>query len=185
MRMTPQVCPWWGGYFIDNRFRRWLHNPDELLSPYVQPGMTVMDVGCGMGFFAIPMARMVGETGRVIAVDLQPQMLEELASRARRAGVAERIALHRCAADQLGVADPVDFALAFAVIHEVSDYRATIQQIDNCLRFGGKLYIAEPRIHVPRKAFLATMEAARCTGFQIAEEPKVRWCRAAVLVKTR
>ena len=41
----PHVCPWWGGYFIDNPLRRLLHNPDKIVGPYVMPGMTVMDVG--------------------------------------------------------------------------------------------------------------------------------------------
>ena len=58
-KMSEHVCPWWGGYFIDNRLRRLLHNPERLLSPYVQQGMTVMDIGCGMGFFSIAMAAMV------------------------------------------------------------------------------------------------------------------------------
>jgi hypothetical protein len=43
----------WGGYFIDNCFRRWLHNPAKTVGPYVKPGMTVMDVGCGMGLFSL------------------------------------------------------------------------------------------------------------------------------------
>jgi 2-polyprenyl-3-methyl-5-hydroxy-6-metoxy-1,4-benzoquinol methylase len=61
------VCPWWGGYFIDNPLRRLLHNPEKIVGPYVQPGMTVMDVGCGMGIFSIaitggdgPVRRSVG-----------------------------------------------------------------------------------------------------------------------------
>ena len=67
----PHVCPWWGGYFIDNWFRRWLHNPKRVLSSYVDPGMTALDFGCGMGIFSIAMARKVGDEGQVIAVDVQ------------------------------------------------------------------------------------------------------------------
>jgi hypothetical protein len=37
----PHVCPWWGGYFIDNPLRRLFHNPEKIVGPYVQPGMTV------------------------------------------------------------------------------------------------------------------------------------------------
>ena len=87
------ICPWWGGYFIDNPLRRLLHNPEKIVGPYVQPGMTVMDVGCGMGFFSIAMAKMVGDSGRVIAVDLQQKMLDVLRQRATKAGVADRIRL--------------------------------------------------------------------------------------------
>ena len=49
--MMPHVCPWWAGYFIDNRVRRLLHNPEKIVGPYVKSGMTVMDVGCGDGAF--------------------------------------------------------------------------------------------------------------------------------------
>jgi cyclopropane fatty-acyl-phospholipid synthase-like methyltransferase len=48
----------------ENPIRRLLHNPEKILGPYVKPGMTVMDVGCGMGFCSIAMAKMVGEDGK-------------------------------------------------------------------------------------------------------------------------
>ena len=84
--MLFHVCPWWLGYFIDNPLRRLIHNPEKIVGPYVKPGMTVMDVGCGMGLFSIGMARMVGDGGLVIAVDLQQKMLDGLQKRAKRAG---------------------------------------------------------------------------------------------------
>ena len=83
----PHVCPWWSVPFtIDPPFRRLVHDPQKIVGPYVKPGMTVMDVGCGVGWFSIPMARMVGDQGKVIAVDLQPQMLDMLRRRAEKAG---------------------------------------------------------------------------------------------------
>ena len=85
------VCPWWVGYFIDNPLRRWIHNPEQILRPYVKPGMRVLDFGCGMGLFAIAMAKMVGDDGCVVAVDLQRRMLDTLKKRAAKAGVAARI----------------------------------------------------------------------------------------------
>jgi 2-polyprenyl-3-methyl-5-hydroxy-6-metoxy-1,4-benzoquinol methylase len=65
------VCPWWLAYTFDNPIRKLFHKPQKMLSLYVKEGMSVMDVGCGMGFFSIGMARMVGDNGNVIAVDLQ------------------------------------------------------------------------------------------------------------------
>ena len=82
----PHVCPWWGGYFIDNPIRRLFHNPEKIVGPYVKPGMTAMDVGCGMGFCSIAMAKIVGDSGQVIAVDLQQKMLEVLRQRADKGG---------------------------------------------------------------------------------------------------
>ena len=96
------ICPWWGGYFIDNPLRRLIHDPKKILGRYVKPGMTVMDVGCGMGLFSIAMAKIVGDQGRVIAVDLQQQMLDTLRRRAERAGVGDRIETHKCEQNRLG-----------------------------------------------------------------------------------
>ena len=65
------VCPWWIGYLIASHLRKLGENPDTILGPLVEPGMTVVDVGCAMGFFSLPLARMVGESGRVLCVDVQ------------------------------------------------------------------------------------------------------------------
>lgn len=181
--MGPHVCPWWGGYFIDNPLRRLLHDPGKILGPYVKPGMTVMDIGCGMGFCSIAMARMVGNEGKVIAVDLQQKMLDVLAKRAKKAGVAERIETHRCEADSLGVDTAVDFVLAFMMVHEVPNARRLLTEVHAYLKLKGKLLIAEPRFHVSGRAFQATVTVAEEVGLHLAEEPRVRWCRAAVLEK--
>ena len=57
------VCPWWLAYTFDNRLRRLLYKPEMVLKPYVNPGMTLLDLGCGMGFFSIAMASLAGDTG--------------------------------------------------------------------------------------------------------------------------
>ncbi len=181
--MSGHVCPWWGGYLIDNPLRRLLHNPERILRPYVRPGMTAMDAGCGRGMFSIVLAEMVGPEGRVIAVDLQPQMLDALRRRAEKAGLIDRIQLHNCQPDSLGIQTPVDFAMAFAMIHEVHDARRLLTEIAACLKPGGKLFFAEPRLHVPAQAFQATLTAARDSGLDLCDEPPIRLCRAAVLKK--
>ncbi len=73
-QMSPHVCPWWGGYFIDNRFRRILHKPEKILDPYVRRGMTVLDFGCGMGFFSIAMARLATAQEIGMSVQDEPQI---------------------------------------------------------------------------------------------------------------
>lgn len=177
------ICPWWGGYFIDNWVRRLLHDPAKIVGPYVKSGMTAMDVGCGMGMFSIEMARRVGENGQVISVDLQQKMLDVLRKRAEKAGVADRIQFHKCEADRLGVKQPVDFALAMMMIHEVPDQQRLLREIHDSLKPGGELLIAEPKIHVPGKAFEQTVAIAKELGFQPKAEPKIHGCRAVVLVK--
>jgi ubiquinone/menaquinone biosynthesis C-methylase UbiE len=181
--MAEHVCPWWGGYFIDNPLRRLLHNPEKILGLYVKPGMTAVDIGCGMGFCSIAMARMVGGDGKVIAVDLQQKMLDVLLKRARKADVAERIETHRCDADNLGVDTAVDFGLAFMMVHEVPDTKRLLQQVQGCLKPGGRFFVAEPRIHVPAAQFEAMVKTAEEVGLKVSEQPHVRWCRAAVFAR--
>ena len=89
--MSERVCPVWVGYLLASPLRKFAHNPDKILSPYVKEGMTVLDIGSAMGFFSIPMAQMVGPEGKVICVDMQEKMLERLQKRAHKAGVADRI----------------------------------------------------------------------------------------------
>ena len=178
--MTDHVCPWWAGYFIDNRLRRLLHSPETILGRYVRPGMTVMDLGCGMGFFSIAMARMVGDQGCVIAVDIQQRMLGVLQSRAEKSGVASRIRTHRAVPDRLGVDAGVDFALAFAMVHEVPDTRSLLRQVCSCLKSDARFLVAEPRLHVSAAAFQGMMTLAREVGLGVLEEPQVRLSRAVV-----
>ena len=78
------VCPWQGSPILTMRLRMLAHNPNRMLSPYFKNGMTALEIGCGMGYFTIPMAEMVGSGGKVIAADLQPQMLDGLKRRTEK-----------------------------------------------------------------------------------------------------
>jgi ubiquinone/menaquinone biosynthesis C-methylase UbiE len=182
---SQHVCPWWGGYFIDNRIRQWIHDPERILSPHVRPGMMAMDFGCGMGMFAIALARLVGNQGQVIAVDLQQEMLDVLAKRARKARLAERIRTHRCEAESIGFDGVIDFALAFYSVHEVPDQRRLLGEIHACLRPEGRMLVVEPIIHVPAKAFEMMVSVAEEVGFEAGERPRVRLSRAVLLRKTQ
>jgi ubiquinone/menaquinone biosynthesis C-methylase UbiE len=178
----PYVCPWWAVPFtIDPPFRRFLHNPEAIVGPYIKPGMSVLEVGCGVGYFSIPMARMVGSNGKVIAVDLQPQMLEMLTRRAEKAGVADRIQLHNCEQNRLGINVEADFALVFAMLHEVPDQSRLLGEIHSCLKVGSRLLLAEPPIHVTVKKFEKEVAVAEDVGFKVIDRPKMRWSHAALL----
>ena len=61
------LCPWWLGYLLINPFRRIYQNPVKLLGPFVEKGMTVLEPGCGMGYFTLDVARLVGPGGRIVA----------------------------------------------------------------------------------------------------------------------
>jgi 2-polyprenyl-3-methyl-5-hydroxy-6-metoxy-1,4-benzoquinol methylase len=174
------VCPWYQAYFFDNVLRRLIHRPERLLGPYVAEGMRVADVGCGMGFFSIAMARMVGERGRVIAADVQPQILAVLERRARRAGVWDRIEPHLCRAEAFALDGATDFALAFWMVHEVPDVGQFARQLRACLKPGARLFVAEPKVHVRRPTFEAEVSAIEAAGFAIRARPVVCLSRAVV-----
>jgi 2-polyprenyl-3-methyl-5-hydroxy-6-metoxy-1,4-benzoquinol methylase len=166
--------------------RRLLQDPERILAPYVKPGMTALDAGCAMGFFSLAMAEMVGSEGRIICVDLQQKMIDGLSRRARRAGVLERIDARVCSRDGLGIedlAEGVDFALAFAVVHELPDARAFLAQIHAALRPAGQLLIAEPKGHVRAPAFEDTILAAQQAGLTLTERPAITRSLTALLQK--
>jgi hypothetical protein len=114
-----RVCPVERAGSLDSRFRRWLQNPRKILSRYIKEGMTVLDLGCGPGFFSIDIARMVGKSGRVIASDLQEGMLQKIRDKIHGTEFEERITLHQPPKGRIGVSENVDFVLAFYMIHEV------------------------------------------------------------------
>jgi 2-polyprenyl-3-methyl-5-hydroxy-6-metoxy-1,4-benzoquinol methylase len=181
---TPaEACPWWICFTFENPLRRLLHNPAKMLSPYVKQGWTVMDVGPGMGYFTIPIARLVGDEGRVIAVDIEQHMLDGVRKYAKRAGVDNRVETHLSQPGNIGVSGPLDFTLAFWMVHEVRDRAKFVSQIAAATRPGGLLYFVEPKIHVARENFDDTVAKAEAVGFELIERPEVAISYAVLLRK--
>ncbi len=179
MRETRELA-WWRGYLIDNPLRGIIHRPGEMLAPFVAPGMTVMDIGCGMGHFAVPMARMVGEAGRVVAIETQQEKLDVVMRRAARAGVASRISPVKCSQNDLGTSGAADLAWAFYIVHEIADPARLLRQIHACLKPGGALLIAEPSFEVSARQFDETIALARTVGFSPVRRPAFRVSRAVL-----
>jgi ubiquinone/menaquinone biosynthesis C-methylase UbiE len=178
-----RVCPVERAGSLDNRIRRWLQNPYKILGPFIEEGMTVLDMGCGPGFFSIDMARMVGNAGRVIACDLQEGMLEKLREKIEGTELAERIRVHKCEEDKIGVSEEVDFVLLFYIVHEVADKNALFNEIGMMLKPNGRVLIVEPPLHVSKSAFEETIRRAQNAGFVLVERPKVFLSKTAVLNK--
>jgi ubiquinone/menaquinone biosynthesis C-methylase UbiE len=167
--MAEHVCPYWVGYLLLNPLRKLLENPDKILGPFVQEGMTVLEPGCGMGYFTLPLARMVGPKGRIVAVEIQQKMLSTLERRARKEGVLDRIDLRQIEPKELGVEDlsgEVDFAVALHVVHEVPDQSSFFTEIRKALKSGGELLIVEPKGHVSQAQFEQTVAIAEKIGLK-------------------
>ena len=180
---STRVCPVEESDRLDTRFRRWLQNPKRILSPYIKEGMTVLDFGCGPGFFSVDMAQMVGESGRVIAADLQEGMLQKLSDKIKETELENRIALHKCEEDKIGITDKVDFVLAFYIVHEVVNKEGLFTEIETILKPNGQVLIVEPPFHVSKKAFEETIKKATTAGFKEMDRPKVLFNKAVVLKK--
>jgi len=175
------VCPMERAWRLDTRIRRWMQNPAKILGPYVKEGMTVLDVGCGVGFFSIEMAEMVGEAGKVIAADLQEGMLECLREKIKGTGVEGRITVHKCGEDKIGVSESIDFILMFYVVHEVKKKEEFFNEIVTMLRPGGQVLIVEPPFHVSKTEFEETIGKAQEAGLKEVGRPKMLFSKAAVL----
>ena len=186
--MAERVCPWWIGYLLASPLRKWwMQSPEKLLAPFVKPGMMVLEPGPGMGFFTLPLARMTGPSGRVIAVDIQPRMLESLRRRAARAGLSERIETRLAQPDCMGLDDlkaSVDFVLAFAVVHELPSVESFFREVAGALKTGGTLLLAEPTGHITPALFQKELAAAHAAGFQETGRPAVPRSLTVVLAKT-
>jgi len=181
--MGKHVCPWWFAYTFDNPLRRIFHDPKKIFSPYLDKGMTAIDIGCGMGYFSIGMAKIVGKTGKIISVDIQQEMLDTLLKRAQEEDVDSRITTILCDEKDIGVNEKVDFALTFWMVHETPDGSNFFKQVHSILNTSGKLLLTEPKIHVTSSEFKKTLAIAKEVGFKLIDSPKIYFSHTAVLEK--
>lgn len=168
---------------LDSKIRRWFQNPRKILAPYVKEGMTVLDVGCGPGFFSIDMAKMVGDSGRVIASDLQEGMLQKLRDKIKGTELDRRVKIHKCQENKIGVSDEVDFVLLFYLVHEVPNEEELFNEIATILKPDGLVLIVEPPFHVSKVAFEETLNKAKKSDLKIVERPKIFLSKTALLEK--
>src|SRR6516162_11405444 len=184
--MAHRVCPWWLGYWLICPLRRRGQDPAAILAPHVHQGMTVLEPGSGMGFFTLDLANLVGASGRVIAVDIQPKMLGRLKSRAAKAGLLGRIDARLTSPGSMGITDlrsSIDFTLAFALVHEFLDVARFFAEVAAASKPNASLLLAEPKGHVKASEFDSELQAARQAGFNLVDRPSIRRSQAALLKK--
>jgi len=182
-----RVCPWWLGYLLASPLRRLLEDPAKTVGPYVHEGMTVLEPGPGMGFFTLELARRVGPSGRVVAVDIQPRMLAGLRKRVAKAGLADRVETRLAQPASLGVADlagAVDFIPALAMVHELPDAAAFFAEAHQALKPGGRMLLVEPGGHIKPAEFESEIQAAAAAGLRETARPPIRKSHAVILEKS-
>lgn len=166
------VCPVWLAYTFLLPLRKYQHDPVKILSPYVREGMSAMDYGCAMGWFSIPMAKMTGSHGKVYCVDIQKKMLERLQKRAVKNKVENILRPLLVGKDYKPdeLSGALDFALLFAVVHEVPDKKKLFNDIFRMLKPGGKMLFAEPKGHVTADDFEKSVNMACSAGLTVLPE---------------
>jgi ubiquinone/menaquinone biosynthesis C-methylase UbiE len=181
----PHVCPWWLGYMLISPIRRFLENPEQILGPYVREGMTVLEIGPGMGYYSLPLARLVGRNGRVICVDVQEKMLQNLRKRAAKAGLLDRITTILASDNSLHLEafqSSVDFVFLFAVVHEVPDQVRLFEEVRRAMKPNGLLFFAEPKGHVKPPEFEQSVQLIKSNGLEITKPLNI-WRYHSVLLK--
>jgi SAM-dependent methyltransferase len=164
-----------------------MQDPAAIVRPYVGVGMTVLEPGPGMGFFTLELAHLVGASGRIVAVDSQPQMIAGLRRRACKAGLINRIDARVVPPTSIGLDDKagaIDFAFVFAVLHEMPATGPFFAQAARALRPGAALLLAEPAGHVDEAKFGGELAAAAHAGLTLMSNPPIDKYRTALLRKS-
>lgn len=116
-------------------------NPFSLGAP--QTGETVVDLGCGAGLDSILAARMVGPSGRVIGVDLTPEMIDKATRNAQVVGI-QNVEFRQADLECLPIADgTVDVAVSNGVFNLCPDKPKAVAEVFRVLRAGGRLLMAD------------------------------------------
>jgi ubiquinone/menaquinone biosynthesis C-methylase UbiE len=167
---------------LDNKFRRLLQNPFKILAPFVSEGMTVLDYGCGNGYFSVPLSIMVGKLGKVYAVDIQCEMLDKLTAKLSDSGIKNVTQILK-GSEKMPMNGIVDLAIAVYVVHEIPDPNIFFKEIFDILKPQGKLVVIEPDFIVSRRKFKKTVEIAKRVGFIECEKLNLLFSKSRILLK--
>jgi len=145
-RPIADVMTFHGADWLVRPEREQEEQPEAMLDALkIPPGASVADVGAGVGYTSLKLARRVGASGTVYATDVQPEMLRMLAANARDAGI-KNIKPVRCTATDPKLPEGlVDLILMVDVYHECADPEVTLQGLKKALKPGGRLVLVEFR----------------------------------------
>src|SRR5512140_339286 len=173
---SPHTCPVWIGYLLASPVRRLFENPGKMVLPLVKPGDRVLELGPGLGFFTVPLAKAVQPAGKVVCVDVQQGMLDRLGRRLGKRGLADHVELRLCGHDDLGLTgehERCDLVLAIHVVHETPSPDKTLLALADSLKPGGQLLLVEPAGHISRETWQAEVSALERAGLVRQPHPQV------------
>ena len=170
---------------LESRLRLLLQNPRSILKRYIHSGMTVLDLGCGTGYFTLEIAKLLEKKGKVIATDVQKGMLDILMHKLGNTELQKQVQIHKNQENTLNLTDKVDFVFAFYSLHEMRCLDCIINEIRLLLKPEGEIFIAEQKFHVPKTTFIKIIEKMNANGFEITRQPNVFLSRAVVMKMTK
>ncbi len=175
------LCPPSRAKSLTSILRKITVKPHSLLKPYISDGMTVLDFGCGPGFFTLEAAKLVGKNGKVFAVDLQQEMLDMIRIKLDEEKNIKNVILRRCDERSIGITRKFDFAILYHVVHEVPDKNALFKELATIVKPAAPVLFAEPSSHVGKDEFGESLALAEKYGFKLIKQFKRYLSTVAIL----
>ena len=145
-RQIAQTMHWKGAEWLMRRVREQEEGPSKMREQLlVKPGMVICDMGCGNGYHTLPLAQMVGEKGKILAVDVQPQMIEMLRQNIERQGLKNIEPIQGLYHDPKLPPNTCDLILLVDVYHEFSHPVQMLTSMRAALKPEGQLVLVEFR----------------------------------------
>jgi len=182
--LWPAAIPAWATVLIDNPLRWWLEPPAAVVkAAALAAGMRVLEVGPGYGTYTVPLARALGATGTLDAVDLQPKVVRNLDRRLKRAAVAN-VVTHVAPAYKLPFASQVfDRAAMVGVLGEIPDRGRALREVARVLRDDGFIVVGEFFVDPDYRTPGAVRRYAAAAGCEVADVFRAPLSYVAVLKK--
>jgi SAM-dependent methyltransferase len=161
-------CPSWLGWMVemDNPLSK-IHAASQIvLNANIQPGMTVIDAGCGPGRVTIPLAKAVGQNGTVAAMDIQQEMLNKVNAKAKIENLTNIKFIHAALGENKLESNSYDRAFLVTVIGEIPHKKEALREIFNALKPGGTLSITETLFDPHYQRLKLMQDLAKSIGFE-------------------
>lgn len=186
-RRHPHPMPHQFANMLDHPLRMRYRNPIETLGDMgFAEGMTVLDLGCGTGTFTVEMARMVGSTGTIHAVDLQQSLLVQAATRVEQANLPASVHFHHSGAYQLPLEQStIDLAVVIATLPQIPESQVALAELRRVIKPGGRLAISE---ELPDPAYVLpqiTRRHAEAAGFTFAHQSGSPFCYTQIFINEK